>query len=243
MPPPRLEHSHRPKDIADRLAAGPDASYLRDWVYGGIDGAVTTFAIVAGSVGASLSTKVILILGVANLLADGFSMAAANYTGSKSENEDYLRLRAIEEKHIQLEPAGEREEIRQIFLKKGFEGEDLETLVELVTSNKTTWIETMMQGEYGLSDISRAPLKAALYTFAAFVLFGSIPLVPFVLPMSASAMTATALTMLAFFLIGSLRASWSQRHWVSCGLETTAIGTVAAGIAYLAGHGLQALLA
>eukprot|EP00903_Cladosiphon_okamuranus_P001412 g1410.t1 len=239
MPTPRLEHSHRPGDIADRLAAGPDASYLRDWVYGGIDGAVTTFAIVAGSVGASLSTKVILILGVANLLADGFSMAAANYSGSKSENEDYVRLRAIEEKHIALEPEGEREEIRQIFLQKGFEGDDLERLVALVTSNKTTWIETMMQAEYGLSDTVRSPLKAALYTFAAFVLFGAIPLLPFVLQLSASAGTATGLTMLAFFLIGSLRARWSQRHWVSCGLETTAIGTVAAGIAYLAGHGLQ----
>ncbi|ASP32300.1 VIT1/CCC1 transporter family protein [Labrenzia sp. VG12] len=239
MPTPDLEHSHRPGDIADRLAAGPDASYLRDWVYGGIDGAVTTFAIVAGSVGASLSTKVILILGIANLLADGFSMAAANYSGSKSENEDYARLRAIEEKHIALEPEGEREEIRQIFLQKGFEGDDLERLVALVTSNKTTWIETMMQAEYGLSDTVRNPLKAALYTFVAFALFGAIPLLPFLLPIKASAGTATGLTMLAFFLIGSLRARWSQRHWFSCGLETTAIGTVAAGIAYLAGHGLQ----
>lgn len=239
MPTPDLEHSHRPRDIADRLAAGPDASYLRDWVYGGIDGAVTTFAIVAGSVGASLSTKVILILGIANLLADGFSMAAANYSGSKSENEDYARLRAIEEKHIALEPEGEREEIRQIFLQKGFEGDDLERLVALVTSNKTTWIETMMQAEYGLSDTVRNPLKAALYTFIAFALFGAIPLLPFLLQIEASAGTATGLTMLAFFLIGSLRARWSQRHWFSCGLETTAIGTVAAGIAYLAGHGLQ----
>lgn len=242
MPTPRLEHSHRPKDIAARLSTGPDVSYLRDWVYGGIDGAVTTFAIVAGSVGASLSTNVILILGVANLLADGFSMAAANYTGSKSENEDYLRLRAIEEKHIDLAPDGEREEIRQIFLQKGYQGQDLETLVGLVTSNRATWIETMMQGEYGLTDTVRAPLKAALYTFAAFVLFGSVPLLPFVLPIAASAGTATGLTMLAFFLIGSLRARWSQRHWFACGLETTAIGTLAAGIAYLAGHGLQTLL-
>lgn len=242
MPTPRLEHSHRPKDIASRLATGPDASYLRDWVYGGIDGAVTTFAIVAGSVGASLSTRVILILGIANLLADGFSMAAANYSGSKSENEDYARLRAIEEKHIAVAPDGEREEIRQIFHQKGFKGDELETLVTLVSSNKTTWIETMMQGEYGLSDTSRSPLKAALYTFAAFVLFGSIPLVPFVLPVAASALTATGLTMLAFFAIGSLRARWSQRHWVSCGLETTAIGTVAAVIAFLAGHGLQTWL-
>ncbi|GAB4515944.1 MAG: VIT1/CCC1 transporter family protein [Roseibium sp.] len=242
MPTPDLEHSHQPADIADRLQSGPDASYLRDWVYGGIDGTVTTFAIVAGAIGASLSAKVILILGVANLLADGFSMAAANYSGSKSENEDYARLRAIEQKHIAIEPDGEREEIRQIFRLKGFEGDELETLVGLVSSNEATWIETMMQGEYGLSDTARNPLRAALYTFAAFVLFGSIPLLPFILPVEASAASATVLTMVTFFAIGSLRAKWSQRHWISCGLETTAIGTVAAVIAFLVGHGLQVWL-
>ncbi|MGV1015589.1 MAG: VIT1/CCC1 transporter family protein, partial [Methyloceanibacter sp.] len=73
----RLEHGHHPREIAKRLKTGPKASYLRDWVYGGIDGTVTTFAIMAGVVGASLSAGVVLILGVANLLADGFSMAAA----------------------------------------------------------------------------------------------------------------------------------------------------------------------
>jgi len=242
MPSPRLEHSHRPADIANRLASGPDASYLRDWIYGGIDGAVTTFAVVAGSLGADLSSKIILILGVANLLADGFSMAAANYSGSKSENEDYARLRAVEEKHIALAPDGEREEIRQIFEAKGYAGKDLEAMVRLVTSNKATWIETMMQAEYGMSDGARTPLKAALYTFAAFVVFGSIPLLPFVISLPASAATATILTALAFFAIGSMRARWSQRHWISCGFETTAIGMLAAVIAFLAGHGLQTLL-
>ncbi len=242
MPTPRLEHSHRPDDIANRLASGPDASYLRDWVYGGIDGAVTTFAIVAGSVGADLSPTIILILGAANLFADGFSMAAANYTGSKSEIEDYARLKAVEEKHIAVAPDGEREEIRQIFRAKGYDGPDLETLVELVSSNKSIWIETMMQAEYGLSNTARSPMKAALYTFAAFVLFGSIPLLPFVIPVPASAETATILTILAFFTIGSLRARWSQRHWFSCGLETSAIGTLAAGIAFAVGYGLQTLL-
>ncbi|MCX2723226.1 VIT1/CCC1 transporter family protein [Roseibium salinum] len=241
-PVPRLEHSHNPDDIASRLATPPGASYLKDWIYGGIDGAVTTFAIVAGSTGADLSAKVILILGIANLLADGFSMAAANYSGSKSENEAYARLRAIEENHIALAPEGEREEVRQIFRNKGFRGEDLETVVQLLTSKKETWIETMMQAEYGMSDGGRKPLKAALHTFAAFVACGSVPLLPFVLAFQASATTASALTAVAFFAIGSFRSRWSQRHWLSCGIETTAIGMLAAGIAYLAGHGLQSLL-
>nr|WP_319386936.1 VIT1/CCC1 transporter family protein [uncultured Roseibium sp.] len=243
MPSPRLEHSHRPDDIALRLAAKPQPSYLRDWIYGGIDGAVTTFAIVAGAVGAALSAKTILILGVANLLADGFSMAAANYSGTKSEEEDYARLLSIEEKHIDLVPDGEREEIRQIFGSKGFDGKDLDDLVRLVTSNRATWIETMMQAEYGLSSTARSPVKAALATFTAFLVCGSLPLLPFLFGSGSSEIQTTALTAFAFFLIGSIKSRWSAKSWVVSGLETTGIGLCAAGIAYLAGALLHGLIA
>ncbi|MEJ8476080.1 VIT1/CCC1 transporter family protein [Roseibium algae] len=238
-----LEHSHTPKDIQKRLSEGPHISYLRDWVYGGIDGAVTTFAIVAGSLGANLSTQIVLILGLANLLADGFSMAAANFSGTKTEEEDYRRLRGVEEKHIRLEPDGEREEIRQIYMAKGYGGEELETLVTIITSHRQTWIETMMQEEYGLAAIRRSPLKAAGATFAAFVICGSLPLLPFVFGMNASGTITTALTACAFFLIGSIKARWSTQSWFSSGAETIAIGMSAAGIAWLVGYLLHDLLA
>ena len=232
----KLEHSHHPADIANRIDQGPPASYLRDWIYGGIDGAVTTFAIVAGSVGANLSARIVLILGLANLLADGFSMAAANYSGSKSEVEEYERLLSVEEKHIRHDPEGEREEIRQIYSAKGFAGEDLEHLVRILTSREQVWIDSMMLGEYGLSGESRSPMKAAIATFLAFILCGSVPLFPFVFGLPASATVTAASTALAFFAIGSVRARWSMRHWLTCGLETMAIGMSAAGIAYLVGH-------
>lgn len=238
---PALEHSHDPAEIERRLNDGPRISYLRDWVYGGIDGAVTTFAIVAGAVGANLSATIVLVLGLANLLADGFSMAAANYSGSKSENEDFNRLRLIEEKHIRLDPEGEREEVRQIYRNKGYEGEELETLVSILTSRRSAWIETMMQEEYGLASATRSPMKAALSTFAAFVICGSLPLAPFVLGLSATTQATIILTGLAFFLIGSTKAKWSTQHWVWSGLETTFIGMSAAGIAYLVGYLLRGL--
>ncbi|WP_346897926.1 VIT1/CCC1 transporter family protein [uncultured Roseibium sp.] len=237
-----LEHSHTPDDIADRLHDGPTISYLRDWVYGGIDGAVTTFAVVAGAVGANLSTPIILILGLANLLADGFSMAAANYSGTKTEEDDYRRLKLVEEKHIHLEPDGEREEIRQIYKAKGYHGAELETLVGIITSRRQTWIETMMQEEYGLSAAQRSPLKAALTTFAAFVVCGSLPLVPFVFGLPASAEITTFLTAIAFFGIGSIKSLWSTQHWFWSGLETTVIGMAAAAIAWIVGYLLQGLM-
>src|SRR3990167_9934223 len=178
---PNLEHGHTPREIAERFAKSPSQSYLRDWIYGGIDGTVTTFAVVSGVVGGQLSPLVILILGFANLLADGFSMAAGNYLGTKSEVEQYQHYKSIEEKHIEVTPNGEKNEVREIFHNKGLEGSALEKVVDAITTNKALWISTMLQEEYGLPLILRSPKKAALFTFLAFVIFGLVPLLPYVL--------------------------------------------------------------
>lgn len=115
-----LEHSHTREAIRARLARDPGISYLRDWIYGGMDGVITTFAVVAGVVGADLPSRVVLVLGLANLVADGFAMAAGNYSGTQAERDDYDRLLAVERKHIAVVPDGEREEIRQIFAGRAF---------------------------------------------------------------------------------------------------------------------------
>ena len=139
-----MEHSHHPGEIRARLAEGPKTSYLSDWVYGRIDGAITTFAIVAGVVGAEMSTRVILILGAANIIADGFSMAASNYSGTKAELDDYRRHRAYEEEQVERIPEAERMEVREIYRAKGFEGQELERIVEVITADKGRWVDTMM---------------------------------------------------------------------------------------------------
>ena len=235
MDPRHLEHGHNPREIAKRLKKGPHVSYLRDWVYGGIDGTVTTFAVVAGVVGAELSTRALLILGAANLFGDGFSMAAANYSGTKAEIEEYEEVRRMEERHIELAPEGEREEIRQIFAGKGFTGEALESAVDVITAKRERWIETMMTEEHGLPVIARSPGKAAIMTFLAFILCGSIPLLPFIAGAPASIWTSTMMTGFTFFAIGSLRSHWSPAPWWRAGIETFLIGITAAAIAYLVG--------
>lgn len=239
---PRLEHSHSPSAIAKRLHRGPRVSYLRDWVYGGIDGAVTTFAIAAGAVGADLSARIVLILGIANVLADGFSMAAANYSGTKADIDDYRRIRAQEERHVDLYPQGEREEIRQIFRAKGLEGEDLERLVAIVTSSRRAWVDTMVTEEYGLSLMQRSPVVAAVSTFAAFLLCGLVPLLPFAFNLANPPLMATVATGFVFFAIGSVKSYWSTQSWYRSGAETLAIGLGAAAIAYGVGTLLGALV-
>jgi VIT1/CCC1 family predicted Fe2+/Mn2+ transporter len=236
-----LEHGHHPGEIARRLEKGPKTSYLRDWVYGGIDGTVTTFAIMAGVVGANLSPGVVLILGIANLLADGFSMAAANYTGTKAELDEYRQLRRMEERHVALAPDGEREEIRQIFQAKGFKGEALETAVNVITARRERWIDTMMAEEHGMPAMIRSPLRAALMTFIAFVLCGSVPIIPYALMLAEPLRPAAIMTSLTFFAIGSLRSYWSPTPWWRAGLETVAIGVLAASVAYLVGDFLKGL--
>jgi len=237
-----LEHGHHPGEIAERLEKGPKASYLRDLVYGGIDGTVTTFAIMAGVVGADLSAGVVIVLGIANLLADGFSMAAANYSSTKTEIEEYEQIRRMEERHVDLAPEGEREEIRQIFRAKGFEGEALDSAVEVITEHRELWIDTMMTEEHGMPPINRSPVRSALYTFLAFVLCGSVPILAYLLGLSEPLPIAMAMTGATFFAIGSLRSRWSPTPWWRAGLETLAIGMAAAGVAFVVGYLLQGLI-
>jgi VIT1/CCC1 family predicted Fe2+/Mn2+ transporter len=237
-----LEHGHHPGEIARRLEQGPKVSYLRDWVYGGIDGTVTTFAITAGVVGADLSAGVVVVLGLANLLADGFSMAAANYSSTKTEIEEYEQVRRMEERHVDLDPEGEREEVRQIFEAKGFKGDALETAVEVITARRERWIDTMMTEEHGMPPVNRLPSRAALFTFLSFVLCGSVPLLAYLFQLSHPLPIATVMTGATFFAIGSLRSRWSATPWWRAGLETFAIGMSAAGVAFIVGYLLQGLV-
>ena len=236
-----MEHEHTVEAIGERLAAGPRHNYLRDWIYGGIDGSVTTFAIVTGVVGANLSPAIILILGFANLLADGFSMAASNFLGTKAEHDDISHLESIEQRHIDVAPEGEREEVRQIFRQKGFEGEDLHRVVELITADRHRWVRTMLTEEYGLPQAARSPWLAALSTFSAFIVCGLVPLIPFVVGGNKGLWLSILLTGVVFFVIGSVKSRWSTVSWWRSGVSTLLIGGIAAALAYAVGIALRDL--
>jgi VIT1/CCC1 family predicted Fe2+/Mn2+ transporter len=237
-----MEHEHSIQAIRERLAAGPRHNYLRDWIYGGIDGSVTTFAVVSGVAGAELSSWIILALGFANLFADGFSMAASNFLGTKAEHEDWHRLEEIENRHIDVAPEGEREEVRQIFQLKGFAGEDLQRMVELVTANRTRWVRTMLTEEYGLPREVRSPWIAAFSTFTAFLVCGLVPLLPYLAAVRHSLAVSLIMTGLVFFAIGSAKSKWSTASWWRSGLTTLLVGAVAAALAYVTGVLLKNLL-
>ncbi len=238
-----LEHGHGRDEIAARLAnASNTSTRLRDAVYGGLDGAVTTFAIVAGVQGAGLPTGVIVALGLANVLADGFSMAAGNYSGTKAELEDYRRLRAVEERHIAEVPEGEREELRQILARKGLDGKLLEDATAAISARRSTWIDMMLVEEYGVSPIDPRPLAAASVTFGAFLLAGMIPLLPYLAGLTDAFAVSIAATAAVFFAIGAAKARWSLAAWWRSGTETLAIGGVAATLAFAVGSLFQGIV-
>jgi VIT1/CCC1 family predicted Fe2+/Mn2+ transporter len=234
-----LETTHTDEAIAARLAAASRHSYLGDFVLGAIDGAVTTFAVVAGVSGAQLPNHIAAILGLANLLADGFSMAVSNFLGVRAEAQVVDHVRKIEEKHIEKVPEGERAEIRQIFASKGFSGELLEEIVNVITHDRERWLDTMLKEEFGLQTDRPSPWRAGLATFAAFVLAGLVPLLPFIfsrdLPASGLFGASGALTAITFFLVGAAKGRIVRRSVIWSGLETMAVGMIAAGLAYVVG--------
>ena len=229
------EHGHTQAEVEARIGAGGGRGYLRDTVYGAIDGAVTTFAIVAGVVGAGLSPGVIIALGIANVLADGFSMAAGNYSGTKAELDDIARLRRVEGRHIDEDPAGERRELREILRQKGLSGDVLEAATDQIAANRAASIRLMLVDEYGLAPVDPHPMRAALATFGAFLLAGVIPLLPFLFAMADAFRLSIIMTGLVFFGIGAVKSAWSLSPWWRSGGETLAIGALAAGIAFFVG--------
>jgi vacuolar iron transporter family protein len=236
-----MEHDHTPEAIRRRLAAGPERSYLRDWIYGGVDGIVTTFAIVSGVVGARLSPSIILILGGASLIADGFAMAAGDYLATQSEGEEVQHAEAVERRHIKTCPDGEREEVHEILRGYGIAEDLLAQAVASVTADRDRWVRMMLHEEYGLPASMRSPWRAAASTFSAFLACGMVPLIPFVMGWKEAFWSASVATGLMFVLIGALKSRWSTRAWWYSALETLAIGGGAALVAYGAGAWLRGL--
>ena len=244
---PKHKETHSSEAISQRLNSENKHNYLKDAVYGAIDGGVTTFAVVTSVAGAGLATNVILILGFANLIADGFSMAVGNFVGTKAEIERNDKIKALEKKHIEIYPEGEKEEIRQIFKQKGFSGETLELIVETITKDEDLWVDTMLQDEYGLGGTMPSPLKAGMVTYLSFILVGLIPLLPFLINnLNSNIFTDPFLlsiifTAISFFIIGAFKSIFIIKSWFRAGIEVLAIGSLAALMAYGVGNLLSGI--
>ena len=216
--------------------------HIKDIVYGANDGIITTFAIVAGVAGAGLHTSAIILLGVANLLADGFSMAASNYLGSKSEKDFMDFERDDAEKEIANNASEEKEELLTLLREHGYSDTDAKALGNLIFKNKSFFTDLMMQEELSVLPHNKSHISSgALLTFIAFVVVGFVPIAPFLILNDVQnlflySIIATAVTL---FIVGSMRSIITKRSLFFSGLEMLVVGGIAASIAYGVGAVLK----
>jgi VIT1/CCC1 family predicted Fe2+/Mn2+ transporter len=223
--------------------------HFEDFIYGSFDGTVTTFAVVAGAIGASLSPMIVVILGFANLFADGFAMAVGNYQATKARIEFIQKEREREEWEIEHMTESEKQEIRDIYAKKGFADELLDEIVKVITARKKIWVDTMMREELGLMEDDKKPLHTAASTILGFITLGIIPLIPFIfiyltgLSIVSESFTYSVIsTSIAFFLIGMIKGKIVKKPLLRSGLVTLLIGAIAATAAYLIGNLLSGFI-
>ena len=230
------------KHLAEEHKISPFSTYLKEIVYGGNDGIVTTFAVVAGFTGANTSFGnlgyiTVLLFGLANLFADGASMGLGNFLSTRSEHDRYNEEKNKELKEIHGSPQMEQAETKEILMMRGFSKEDAQVLVDIYSKNKEYWADFMMRYELEMSDPSENPVLTALATFLAFVTFGFIPLIPYILfkNNSQTFIYASIATALALVLLGLLRWRVTKESMLRSVGEILIVGGISASIAYIVG--------
>lgn len=240
----------KPTDVYKVLETGSDdillhsthdphrgASELGDIILGGQDGLVNVLGVILGVAAATGDVRIVIAAGLAATFAESVSMGAVAYTSTLAEAEFYESEREREYRHILAVPELERDEIREIYRLKGFEGRLLERIVETITANQDVWVAVMMAEEHGLMPTDRRrALRSALVVGFSAIIGSLIPLVPFgFLSIAASMWVAVLVTALVLFAVGAYKAHLTVGRPLRSGLEMAVIGTVSALVGYAVG--------
>jgi len=229
------------KHRAEVHGFGPLQDNLRQIVFGGNDGIVTTFAVVAGFAGAQsegvleIGTLAVLLFGFANLFADATSMGLGEFLSSRSQRGVYNKIRQQELKQIKNHPIAERDEILAILKHRGVNTKDSAQFVDVLERNPEMMADFMMSYEFGMPDpAEESPIINGLFTFFSFLVFGLVPLLPYLfLPAETTTFGYSVFaTFAALFALGILRWYATLEHLFSCLMETVLVGGVCAVVAY-----------
>lgn len=229
--------------IQEEHNVSPFSTYLKEIVYGGTDGIITTFAVVAGFAGAQqqsiqLPVLTVLLFGFANLFADAASMGLGSFLSTRSEQDLYKEEEQKELHEIHTNPAQEEQETMGILISKGFTHEQAAQLVSIYKTNDTYWLNFMMTHELGMSDPQNDnPFFMSLATFVSFILFGFIPLMPYLIWQQSPHIFSYSIvaTFFALSVLGLLRWYVTKQSFVRSLGETIILGGTSAVIAYLVG--------
>jgi len=213
-----------------------EISYIRDFVFGFGDGVNTSLGIVAGVGGAEVASGIVILAALVGMFTGAKAMAVQNYLAVKSQRqilESEIKRELYEIEHL---PERERKEIEDIYRAKGFEGEELQNVVNKITSDKDVWLKTMLTEELGLNlEIAGSPLKSAFAMFGAFLLGGILPIIPYFFISGIGALLiAIGASITSSFIIGAIKSRIAKKNWMKGGIEMAGLGT---GIA-LVGYGI-----
>lgn len=247
---------------ATRVSGGHDedhsnvGSRLKTLVFGGLDGILTSFAIVSSCAGSEMDARVVLLLGACNILADALAMGVGEYLSTKSSDEYARRERAREDWEMRNHPEGEIDEMIEIYVQRGMSKADATTVISTMSKYHDFFVDVMMVEELGLQvpepDSNVEAAKDGFLMFLAFVCFGSMPLLGYVIfprLLGERAMSphdlflaACAVTSVTLFALGAAKSSFVQGSALRLGAETLALGALCASVAYSAGVVLSAAL-
>lgn len=229
--------------MAEKNNKAFSGEYVSSMVYGGLDGIITTFAVVAGVAGASLNPSIIIIMGFSNLFADGFSMAVGDYLSSKAEDEYEEDERKKLRRRIDNNYDDEISKMQSYYEDLGVESDDAALISRTLSKNKSAFTEQRLASEFGDSEMN-SPIKNAIVTFFSFTVYGLIPLLAYVVTaffpaiLDQAFLTASILTGITLFILGATKSRLTKTNIWKSGLEMLALGGLAAFVAYGIGFAL-----
>ncbi len=238
--PARERSTEEERNPHDKRDPHVRSRWLSDVVLGAQDGLVNTLGVVLGVAAASADARVVFAAGMAAGLAESFSMAAVGYTSSVARGDLFRSECEREYRHVETSPALEREEIRAIYVQKGFHGELLDRVVETICTNKDVWVAVMMAEEHELTAIDTATSVRSAAVVGVAALAGSVvPVVPFaLLGLRAGVIAALVLGAVLLFALGAYKAAVTAGRRMRSGTELAVIGMASAMVGYAIGWAL-----
>ena len=211
--------------------------YLEDMVLGACDGIITCFAVIAAAAGGALGALVIIILGVANVLADAVSIGASNFLAKRSRG-DFLRSQEVDNL-----PEEKKKELSEQIKERGVHESDSHRVVACLTLHKRAWVTALMAMGPGLQSVNGKAWIHALATLGAFVIAGAFPLIPYLFGVESYTFAiASATAAVTLFTAGALRTLITNVPWLRSGLEMLIVGSVAGVVAYVVGWAVSRIV-
>lgn len=226
---------------ANRFNFRMNSDYVKSMVYGGLDGIITTFAVVSGVTGGALDFQIVIVLGFSNLLADGLSMAVGDYLSSKSENEFITKEIEQHQSNFNYDFQSELNDFKEYYINKGLTETDASLISETLAKYPKVIEQERINMIFGTAETEAHPINNALVTFLSFILYGFIPLIAYVFAsfstflMENTFIVASILTGLTLFILGAIKSKLTLTNWVRSGMEMLLVGGAAALIAYMIG--------